>query len=811
MRRFKVGGMSCAACSTRVERAVSSLDGVSSCAVNLLTGDMMVEGSVSEDAIISAVTSAGYSVVLPDKAQSRQAPQKNEAKLLLNRLVCSAAFLAILMYISMGHVMLGLPLPYISTSPIAIALWQLLLTVAVMIINQRFFINGFKALWHRSPNMDSLVALGSSASFIYSLYTLFKMIEDVATSKHLLHDLYFESTAMILTLITVGKLLEAHSKNKTTDALKGLANLTPKTATVIRDNLEQTIPVEGVTVGDIFVVRPGESIPVDGVVLEGESSVDASMLTGESIPADKSASDSVSSGTINLNGFLKCEATRVGQDTTLSQMIKTVSDASASKAPIARVADKVSAVFVPIVIAIAVVTTLAWLLFGAEVGYAISRGISVLVISCPCALGLATPVAIMVASGVGARNGILFKTATALENAGRVKTVALDKTGTITVGKPKVTDVIPICTTADQLLRLALSLEQKSEHPLARAIIEHANSLSITPFEVQDFKALPGNGLTASSEQGALYGGSLKYISSFCSVDSNTADKCTELSSQGKTPLLFSLNNKLLGIIAVADTIKPDSAKAVESLKAMGISVVMLTGDNERTAKAIASQVGIDKVESSLLPDAKVSSLKELMSNSKTAMVGDRINDAPALTIADTGIAIGAGTDIAIDAADVVLMGNTLSDVPSVIKLSRATLINIKQNLFWAFNYNVIGIPLAAGVFVPFLGWELEPMFAAAAMSLSSFCVVTNALMLNLIKLKPKVKKEKPIMQITLIIEGMMCPHCEARVKKTLEQFPQVDSAEVSHENGTAIVTLNNDVDVTLLKKAVTDQGYTVL
>lgn len=826
MTQYNVTGMSCAACVARVEKAVNAIEGVNACSVSLLTNSMGVEGPADPNAIIKAVTQAGYGASLKD---SKNTPSKNdnddtlkdtETPKLKKRLFASLGFLAVLMYISMGHVMWGWWLPEIlSTNPLAIALLELLLTIIVMVINQKFFINGFKGLLHKSPNMDTLVALGSGASFVYSTYVLFKMTADVGMAHHYLHEFYFESAAMILTLITVGKMLEARSKGKTTDALKSLMKLAPKTAIILVDGVETEVPIEQVKKGDIFVVRPGEQISVDGVIIDGHTAVDESALTGESIPVDKNIGDRVSGGTINQSGFIKCEALRVGEDTTLSQIIKMVSDAAATKAPIAKIADKVSGVFVPVVITIAVITVVAWLISGQTVGYALARGISVLVISCPCALGLATPVAIMVGNGVGAKNGILFKTAVSLEETGRVNTVVLDKTGTITEGKPKVTDIIPINISENELLSFAYSLEVKSEHPLAKAIVEKGNELNINATEIDNFTSLAGNGITAELKGKTLYGGSLKFISEQIAVDENTIEIAETLAENGKTPLLFSIDNTLLGIIAVADTVKEDSPQAIKELQNMGIKVVMLTGDNEKTANAIGTLAGVDEVIAGVLPDGKEKVIRTLKDKGKVMMVGDGINDAPALTRADMGVAIGAGTDVAIESADIVLMNSKLSDVPAAIRLSRATLKNIHENLFWAFFYNAIGIPLAAGLFINLFGWELNPMFGAAAMSLSSFCVVSNALRLNFKdirnakkdkKIKSKVK-EKKTMQITMKIEGMMCPHCEAHVKKALEGVAEVREAIVSHKDGTAIVTLDADAAPVTLKKAVEEQGYKVI
>ena len=828
--------MSCAACSARVEKAVGQVPGVTSCSVSLLTNSMGVEGTASPEAVIKAVQDAGYGA--SEKGASKQSASmaENEKALedhatpaLKRRLIWSVGFLIVLMYFSMGHMMWGWPLPrFYNDNHVAMGLTQLLLTVIIMVINQKFFISGFKSLWHRAPNMDTLVALGATAAFVYSTYALFAMTGaqvrgDMDAVMDYMMDFYFESAAMILTLITVGKMLEARSKGKTTDALKSLMKLASKTATVVRDGQEVTVPVEQVQRDDVFVVRPGESIPVDGVVLEGTSAVNESALTGESVPADKTPGDTVSAATVNQSGFLRCRATRVGEDTTLSQIIQMVSDAAATKAPIAKIADKVSGVFVPAVIGIALVTTIVWLLIGKPVGYALARGISVLVISCPCALGLATPVAIMVGSGLGAKNGILFKTAASLEETGRIEIVALDKTGTITSGEPKVTDILPAeGVSAEELLRLANTLERKSEHPLAKAILEYAKEQNVSAEEVADFQALPGNGLTARLDGKALCGGNDTFIGTTAPVSAEMKAQAATLAEAGKTPLWFSYDGKLLGVVAVADVIKEDSPQAVRELQNMGIRVVMITGDNERTAKAIGAQAGVDQVIAGVLPDGKEREIRKLKTEGKVAMVGDGINDAPALTRADIGVAIGAGTDVAIDAADVVLMKSRLSDVPAAIRLSRATLRNIHENLFWAFFYNTIGIPLAAGVFIP-LGLTLNPMFGAAAMSLSSFCVVSNALRLNLFKLrdarhdhkhvkhsKKHEEKEKNEMEKTLKITGMMCGHCEARVKKALEAVEGVAEAKVSHESGTAVVTLNVPVEDAVLKKAVEDQDYKV-
>ena len=848
MEQYTVTGMSCAACSSRVEKAVSKVPGVTSCSVSLLTNSMGVEGTASSADIIKAVQDAGYgaSVKSAGKAGSVQAQsldaeeavKDHETPVLKRRLWYSVGFLIVLMYFSMGHMMWGWPLPaFFDGNHVAMGLIQLILTAIVMVINQKFFISGFKSLWHKAPNMDTLVALGSMAAFVYSTYALFAMTDaqvkgNADAVMSYMHEFYFESAAMILTLITVGKMLEARSKGKTTDALKSLMKLAPKTAVVVRDGEEVTVGIEQVQKGDVFVVRPGENIPVDGVVLEGSSAVNEAALTGESIPVDKTVGDSVSAATVNQSGFIRCEATRVGEDTTLSQIIQMVSDAAATKAPIAKVADKVSGVFVPTVITIAVITTIVWLLAGQSVGFALARGISVLVISCPCALGLATPVAIMVGNGMGAKHGIMFKTAVSLEEAGKMDIVALDKTGTITSGEPKVTDIILAEAKSEQeLLALACSLEKKSEHPLARAINERARADGITAGEVDDFVALPGNGLSGIYEGSELCGGNANFIGSVAAVSDEIRAKAEKLAEQGKTPLYFSRDGKLLGIIAVADVIKEDSPRAVKELQNMGIRVVMLTGDNERTAKAIGAQAGVDEVIAGVLPEGKESVIRSLKEQGKVAMVGDGINDAPALTRADIGIAIGAGTDIAIDAADVVLMKSRLSDVPAAIRLSRATLRNIHENLFWAFFYNVIGIPLAAGIWYPLFGLKLNPMFGAAAMSLSSFCVVTNALRLNLFQMydaskdkkkkqsRPhdeshvdhKEKKEKSAMTKTMKIEGMMCGHCEARVKKTLEGIDGVTEAVVSHEKGTAVVTLEKEVADSVLKEAVEAQDYKVI
>ena len=843
MEQYNVTGMSCAACSARVEKAVSKVEGVTSCSVSLLTNSMGVKGTASPDAIIDAVTKAGYGASLKggDTAQTaspdKSALEDHDTPVLKKRLIASVGFLAVLMYISMGHMMWNWPLPsFFNGNHIAMGLVQMLLTIIIMVINRKFFVSGFQSLLHRSPNMDTLVALGSGAAFVYSTYALFAMTDaqvkgNMDAVMNYMHEFYFESAAMILTLITVGKMLEAHSKGKTTDALKGLMDLSPKTAVLLRSGKEVTVPIEQVHKGDQFVVRPGESIPVDGVILEGASAVNESALTGESIPVDKAAGDSVSAATINQSGFLRCEATRVGEDTTLSQIIRMVSDAAATKAPIAKIADKVSGIFVPAVIAIAIVTIAVWLLVGQTVGYALARGISVLVISCPCALGLATPVAIMVGNGVGAKHGILFKTAVSLEEAGKVQIVALDKTGTITCGEPKVTDILPAENVTEQeLLTLALALEQKSEHPLAKAILQYGEEQQLTASAVSDFQALPGNGLTGVLNGSKLCGGNYQCVAAVAAVPDEMQQQARTLAESGKTPLFFSRDNQLLGIIAVADVLKEESPEAIRQLQHMGIQVVMLTGDNEQTAKAIGKQAGVDHVIAGVLPDGKEAVIRKLAAQGKVAMVGDGINDAPALTRADIGIAIGAGTDVAIDAADIVLMKSRLTDVPAAIRLSRAALRNIHENLFWAFIYNIIGIPLAAGVWIPLFGWKLNPMFGAAAMSLSSFCVVTNALRLNLFQLNRSDRDKKlknavaaiqleqqsakssddSGMQVTLHIKGMMCGHCEATVKKCLEAFPEVDEAIVSHTEGTAVVKLNAPADLAALKKAVTEQGYQV-
>ena len=886
MKQYTVTGMSCAACSSRVEKAVSKVPGVTACSVSLLTNSMGVEGDVPPETVIHAVEDAGYGAFLKGQGPAAQVQSESEAEdalkdretpVLKHRLITSLGFLAVLMYVSMGHMMWGWPLPhFMDGNHVAMGLLQLLLAGIIMVINQKFFISGFKGLLHRAPNMDTLVALGSGASFIYSTYALFAMTDaqlkgnDTAVMSYM-HEFYFESAAMILALITVGKMLEARSKGKTTDALKGLMKLAPKTAVIIRDGVETKVPIEEVKKGDVFVVRPGENIPVDGVVLEGTSAVNEAALTGESIPVDKAQGDPVSAATVNQSGYLRCEATRVGEDTSLSQIIRMVSDAAATKAPIAKIADRVSGVFVPAVITIAVVTTIVWLLAGQTFGFALARGISVLVISCPCALGLATPVAIMVGNGMGAKNGILFKTAVSLEETGKMDIVALDKTGTITSGEPRVTDVIPSGgVTEKELVSLALSLEKKSEHPLAKAVLLYAKEQQIDAPEAADFQALPGNGLSGTLDGASLAGGSFSYISGRTTVSAQEQASFERLASEGKTPLCFMKNGRLAGMIAVADVIKEDSPQAVKELQNMGIRVVMLTGDNERTARAIGAQAGVDEVIAGVLPDGKESVIRSLKEQGKVAMVGDGINDAPALTRADIGIAIGAGTDIAIDAADVVLMKSRLSDVPAAIRLSRATLRNIHENLFWAFFYNVVGIPLAAGLWYPIFGWKLNPMFGAAAMSLSSFCVVTNALRLNLFKMhdaskdhpmrkraekaankggekaenagavrmgaedtrsigqtangnetvskemkksenqKNNINMEGITMTKTMNIEGMMCGHCEARVKKALEALAGVESAEVSHEKGTAVVSMSADVSDDTLKEAVEAQDYKV-
>ena len=841
MIQYIVTGMSCAACSARVEKAVSKVPGVTSCSVSLLTNSMGVEGTATEQEIIKAVKDAGYGASKKGEGAAKVQPAQalagedmlkdRETPVLKRRLIASVGFLIVLMYFSMGHMMWGWPVPgFMKDNHVMMGLLQMLLTITVMVINQKFFISGFKGLIHRAPNMDTLVALGSGASFVYSTYALFAMTDaqmhgDMDAVMSYMHDFYFESAAMILALITVGKMLEARSKGKTTDALKGLMKLAPKTAVVIRGEKEVQVSIEQVQKGDCFVVKPGENIPVDGEVIEGNSAVNESALTGESIPVDKAVGDKVSAATVNQSGYLKCRATRVGEDTTLSQIIQMVSDAAATKAPIAKIADRISGVFVPTVITIAVITIIVWLIAGQSIGFALSRGIAVLVISCPCALGLATPVAIMVGNGMGARNGIMFKTAVSLEETGKMQIVALDKTGTITSGEPKVTDIIPAAgVTEDTLLKYAYALENKSEHPLARAILEKAKEENAGIEEVTGFQALPGNGLTAILDGHTLYGGNHTFISSKVSVDGDIQKKAEKLAEAGKTPLFFGNEDRLLGVIAVADVIKEDSPQAIKELQNMGIHVVMLTGDNERTAKAIGQQAGVDEVIAGVLPEGKEQVIRKLKEKGKVAMVGDGINDAPALTRADMGIAIGAGTDVAIDAADVVLMKSRLSDVPAAIRMSRATLRNIHENLFWAFFYNIIGIPLAAGVWYPLFGWKLNPMFGAAAMSLSSFCVVSNALRLNLFKMydaskdkklkakkeKKRSKKEDKTMKKIMHIEGMMCGHCEAAVKKALEALPQVDEAVVSHETGTAELTLNAEIADDVLKKTVEDKDYTV-
>lgn len=837
MKQFNVTGMSCAACQARVEKAVSNLENVTSCSVSLLTNSMGVDGTATAEEIIEAVKKAGYSATLKEKTSSNSAKEQEteipddfidtEISLLRKRLYASLIFLVVLMYFSMGHSMLNMPLPdFFSKNPTANGLVQLILSAAVMIINQKFFINGFKGLIHRAPNMDTLVALGSGASFAYSTSVLFVMIDSLAkgnieTASHLGHDFYFESAAMILTLITVGKILEARSKGKTTDALKGLIKLSPKTAVIITGNGEEHVSIDEVKVGDIFVVRPGESIPVDGIIIEGSSAVNESALTGESIPVDKITGDRVSAATINQTGFLKCQATRVGQDTTLSQIIQMVSDAAATKAPIAKIADKVSGIFVPAVITISLITTFVWLLAGQTTGYALARGIAVLVISCPCALGLATPVAIMVGNGVGAKNGILFKTALSLEETGKIDIIALDKTGTITCGTPTVTDVLPAQSfTAETLIEYANAIESKSEHPLAKAITKYADLKNIDTLEVTDFRIYPGNGLSAMMGDDFIAGGNKRFISNHIILSRDILEEAEKFANQGKTPLFFIKNDNLLGIIAVADTIKEDSSQAISELQGMGIKVVMLTGDNKKTADAIGKLAGVDEIIAELLPEDKESIIHSLQKKGKVAMVGDGINDAPALTRADIGMAVSTGTDIAIDAADIVLMKNSLLDAAAAIRLSRNTLRNIHQNLFWAFFYNIIGIPLAAGAFITILGWQLNPMFGAAAMSLSSFCVVSNALRLNLINIYDRKKdlvknkgnkKGKKEMIKTLTIEGMMCPHCSGRVEKVLSELDGVTEVTASHESGLASVTLKDDVCDDVLKKTVEDQGYQVL
>ena len=842
MEQYNVTGMTCAACQARVEKVVSKVPGVTSVSVSLLTNSMGVEGTALSTDIVAAVEKAGYHASVKgaekESSQGAEALADTETPKLLKRLIISLIFLMPLMYLSMGHMMWNWPLPgFLNNNHVGMGLAQLLFTVIIMVINQRFFISGFTSLIHRAPNMDTLVAMGATAAFSYSTYALFAMTAAQTAGNNKLvmsymHEFYFESAAMILTLITLGKTLEAYSKGKTTDALKSLMNLAPKMATVVRNGQEQIISAEQVKKGDIFLVKPGESIPVDGIVLEGNSAIDEAALTGESIPVDKAEGDNVSAATINQSGFLKCEATRVGEDTTLSQIIKMVSDAAATKAPIAKIADKVSGIFVPAVITIAVITIIGWLLAGQTVGFALARGISVLVISCPCALGLATPVAIMVGNGVGAKNGILFKTAVSLEEAGKVDIVALDKTGTITTGQPKVTDIFPADGISEkELLEAAFALEKKSEHPLAKAIVEYGNEKKFTVPVVEDFQAVPGNGLTGTLNNKTLIGGNLLFIEKSLSISEKIKHSAEQLASAGKTPLFFAKENRLLGMIAVADVIKEDSPQAIKELKAMGIHVVMLTGDNERTAKAIGEQAGVDNVIAGVLPDGKESVIRALGEKGKVAMVGDGINDAPALTRADIGIAIGAGTDVAMDAADVVLMKSKLADVPAAIRLSRGVLRNIHENLFWAFFYNTIGIPLAAGLLIPVLGWKLNPMFGAAAMSLSSFCVVTNALRLNLLNIRStkKDKKKQKAIDVSLIninnnekkevnemtktmnIKGMMCGHCEAAVKKALEALPEVASAEVSHEKGTAVVTLEKEIADDVLKKTVEDKDYEVV
>ena len=838
MEQYTVTGMSCAACAARVEKAVSGVEGVTSCSVSLLTNSMGVEGTAEQEKILEAVRNAGYRAEPKKRNDAPSVPSSSagellkdkETPLLKKRLIASLGFLIVLMYVSMGHMMWGWPLPpFFDNNHVAMGLLQLLLTVVIMVINQKFFISGYKSLWRRSPNMDTLVALGSTAAFGYSTFALFAMTDAQVKGNSeavmsYMHEFYFESAAMILTLITLGKMLEARSKGKTTNALKGLMKLAPKTATLLRDGKEITVPIEQVAKGDTFVVRPGESIPVDGTVLEGNSAVDESTLTGESIPADKGAGSAVSAGTLNQSGFLRCEATRVGEDTTLSQIIQMVSDAAATKAPIAKVADKVSGVFVPAVIALAVITVIAWLIAGQSVGFSLARGISVLVISCPCALGLATPVAIMVGNGMGAKNGILFKTAVSLEKAGKTQIVALDKTGTITRGEPRVTDLHPVNGVSEQeLLSVAYALEKKSEHPLARAIHQKAEEEGLKVEEVKQFRALPGNGLTALLGNTLLLGGSYKFISEQIPISAEMKEKSERLSEEGKTPLFFAHSGTLCGIIAVADTLKEDSPGAIKELQNMGIHVVMLTGDNERTAKAIGKKAGVDEVIAGVLPDGKEQVIRDLQQKGQVMMVGDGINDAPALTRADIGMAIGAGADVAIDAADVVLMKSRLLDVPAAIRLSRTTLRNIHENLFWAFIYNIIGIPLAAGVFIHLLGWQLNPMFAAAAMSLSSFCVVTNALRLNFFrmydskrdrqrknKLKTVMEKETKTMKKTLNIEGMMCGHCEMHTKNALEALEGVAKAEVSYKTGTAVVTLEKEISDDVLRQTVAGQGYQV-
>ena len=836
MEKFDVSGMSCAACSARVEKAVKSVDGVTSCSVSLLTNSMGVEGDADPQKIIDAVKEAGYGADLQGEkkstTQNADSLKDTETPKLKKRLLWSLGFLILLMYVSMGHTMWNFPLPSVlANNPLAIGLVEMVLSAIVMVINQKFFISGVKGIIHRSPNMDTLVSMGSGVSFIYSTFILFKMSNDyvagnILESSAYLHQLYFESAAMILTLITVGKMLEARSKGKTTDALKGLMNLAPKKATVIKNGVETEVSIESVKKGDVFVVKAGESIPVDGVIIEGGSAIDESALTGESVPVDKKIGDLVSGATINRSGYIKCEATRVGEDTTLSQIIKMVSDAAATKAPIAKIADKVSGIFVPTVITIAVITTIIWLFVGESFGFALARGISVLVISCPCALGLATPVAIMVGNGVGAKNGILFKTAVSLEQTGKTQIVALDKTGTITYGEPKVTDILTNDNVLENdLLMYAYSLESKSEHPLAKAINDKCKDMNIKPFSVEDFEEITGSGLKGKTENGMIFGGNYKFISSKATINDTVKTQAENLANEGKTPLFFCKDNEFLGAVVVADTIKEDSPKAIKELQNMGIKVVMLTGDNEKTANAIGKKAGVDEIVAGVLPQQKESVIKNLKTEGKVIMVGDGINDAPALTRADMGIAIGAGTDVAIDAADIVLMKSRLSDVPAAIRLSRATLRNIHENLFWAFFYNSIGIPLAAGAFISLLGWEMNPMFGAAAMSLSSFCVVTNALRLNFFnirnskhdrkikqnKMSVKETKEELSMEKTVKIEGMMCPHCEANVKATLEGLDGIEEAVVSHTLGTAVITLSNPVDDEVIKKAIENKGYKVI
>ncbi len=830
MQKFRVTGMTCAACSARVEKAVSSVCGVDSCTVNLLTNSMGVEGTATADEIIKAVEKAGYNAFEEGKNSEKnknQTLEDTETPKLLKRFTVSLAFLLPLMYVSMGHTMLGLPLPSVlENNHIALGIIQLLLSLAVMVINQRFFISGVKGILKKSPNMDTLVSLGSAASLIYSVYVLFAMTQaqldgNAQAVSGYMHEFYFESAAMILVLITVGKILESRSKGRTTDALKALMNLAPETAIVLKDGIETEIGISQLKKGDVFVLKPGSAIPVDGNIIEGSGAVDESALTGESIPVDKKAGDNVSAGTLNRSGYLVCEATKIGEDTALAKIIKMVSDASATKAPVAKIADKVSGIFVPVVIAIAIVTFMVWLLAGQSVGFSLARAISVLVISCPCALGLATPVAIMVANGVGAKNGILFKTAVSLEEAGKVNTVVLDKTGTVTLGSPEVTDIIPSSGYSEnELVKIAYSLEKMSEHPLAQAIVKKGEKENVGSYDVSSFNASAGSGIEGIINGEKVIAGNLRFIERLCDIQTEMKLKAEELSKQGKTPLWFTKNGKLVGIIAVADVIKPESPQAIRELHNMGIKVVMLTGDNENTAKAIAKEVGIDEVVAGVLPDGKEKEIRKLQKNGKVAMVGDGINDSPALTRADIGIAIGAGTDVAIDAADIVLMKSRLTDVPAAIRLSRAAFRNIKENLFWAFIYNIIGIPLAAGVWIPLTGWQLNPMFGAAAMSLSSFCVVMNALRLNIFKvhstkydrkIKYKNKKEKKIMEKTVKIEGMMCPHCEARVKSILEELAEVDSAVTSHVEGTAVLTLNAELSDDKIKSVIEAQGYKVV